>query len=70
MQTQAVFLAFCNDHPIVDTVQDFLIKLGIKPRMNLLEMAIFFTISCHRQTNQNYEQSWQKLGTFLVNKVL
>ena len=30
----------------------------------------FFTKSCHRQTYQNYEQSWQKLGTFLVNKVL
>ena len=30
----------------------------------------FFTISCHRQTYQNYEQSRQKLGTFLENKVL
>ena len=30
----------------------------------------FFTKSCHRQTYQNYEQSRQKLGTFLVNKVL
>ena len=30
----------------------------------------FFTLSCHRQTNQNYEQSRQKLGTFLENKVL
>ena len=29
----------------------------------------FFTISCHRQTYQNYEQSRQKLGTFLENKV-
>ena len=25
----------------VDTVQDFLIKLGIKPRMHLLEIGIF-----------------------------
>ena len=40
MQTQAVFLAFCNGHRI-DTVQDFLIQLGIKPRMHLLEMGIF-----------------------------
>ena len=30
----------------------------------------FFTKSCHCQTQQNYEQSRQKLGTFLENKVL
>ena len=30
----------------------------------------FFTISCNRQTYQNYQQSQQKLGTFLENKVL
>ena len=30
----------------------------------------FFTKKCHRQTYQNYEQSQQKLSTFLVNKVL
>ena len=30
----------------------------------------FFTKSCHHQTYQNYEQSRQKLGTFLENKVL
>ena len=30
----------------------------------------FFTISCHHQTYQNYEQSRQKMGKFLVNKVL
>jgi hypothetical protein len=30
----------------------------------------FFTISFHRQIYQNYEQSRQKLGTFLENKVL
>ena len=29
----------------------------------------FFTKSCHRQTYQNYEQSKQKLDTFLENKV-
>ena len=28
------------------------------------------TKSCHHQTYQNYEQSRQKFGTFLVNKVL
>ena len=30
----------------------------------------FFTISCHCQTYENYEQSQQKLGTVLKNKVL
>ena len=30
----------------------------------------FFTKWCHRQTYQNYEQSRQKLGTFLENKIL
>ena len=29
----------------------------------------FFTKSCHGQTYQNYEQSQQKLGTILENKV-
>ena len=54
----------------LDTVQDFLIKLGIKPHMHLLEKGIFYTISCHHHTYQNYEQSQQKiLGTYLENKV-
>ena len=30
----------------------------------------FITKKCHLQTFQNYEQSLQKLGTFLENKVL
>ena len=30
----------------------------------------FFIVSCHHQTYQNYEQSQQKLGTHLENKVL
>ena len=30
---------------------------------------LFFTKSCHCQTYQNYEQSRQKLGTILGNKV-
>ena len=30
---------------------------------------LIFTKSCHCQTCQNYEQSRQKLGTILVNKV-
>ena len=30
----------------------------------------FFNKKCHRQTYQNYEQSQEKLGTFLVKEVL
>ena len=29
----------------------------------------FFTKSCHPQTKQNYEQSWQKLGPILEIKI-
>ena len=36
------------------TIQDFLCKLGMKPHMKLLEISIFFTKSCHRQTYPNY----------------
>ena len=30
---------------VLDTVTDFLIKLGIKPRMHLLEISIFLLLS-------------------------
>ena len=39
----------------LDTVQDFLIKLGMKPRLHILKISIFFTKSSHCQTYQNYE---------------
>ena len=54
----------------IDTIQDFLCKLGMKPHMHLLEISILSLKKCHHQTHQNYEQSRQKLGTFLENKVL
>ena len=53
----------------VESVQDFLIKLDMKPRMHLVEISIFSPKACHRQTYQNYEQSRQKLRTILGNKV-
>ena len=37
--------------------------------MHLMEISIFLSKSCHCQTYQNYEQSRQKLGTILENKV-
>ena len=44
----------------------FLCKLDIKPHMHHHQL---FTLSCHHQAYQNYQQSKQKLGTFLDNKV-
>ena len=40
----------------LESVQYFLIELDMKPCMCLVEISIFFTKSCHRQTYQNYEQ--------------
>ena len=45
----------------LDTIQDFLCKLAMKPQMNLLEISIFFIISFHRQTYQNYQQPPKRL---------
>ena len=55
---------------ILESVQDFLIKLDMKPCMHLVEISIFFTKYCHPQTHQNYEQSRQKLGTFIKVDIL
>ena len=46
--------------------KDFLIKLATNAPIG---NKYFFTKYCHRQTYQNYEQSQQNLGTFLVNEV-
>ena len=46
---------------ILDTVTDFLIKMGIKPSMHLLEISIFSNKWCHSQTYQKYEQHPQRL---------
>ena len=54
-------------HCTVETIQDFLIKLDIKPLMHLLEISIFSLNNVIVQPN--HEQSRQKLGTFLGNKV-
>ena len=52
-------LSYCTQ--ALDSVQYFLVKLGIKPRMHLWEISIFFTKACHRQIYQNYEQPPQSL---------
>ena len=48
----------------------FFDQVGHQTTYVYIENKHFFTKSCHRQTYQNYEQSQQKLGTFLENKVL
>ena len=55
------------------------VKLRVRPRFfdqvgheNMYAFSgnmHFFTKSCHHLTYQNYEQSRQKLGTILENKV-
>ena len=55
----------------IESVQDFLIKLDMKPcTYASIGNKHFFTQSCKCQTFQNCEQSQQKLETYLENKVL
>ena len=54
----------------IESVQDFLIKLDMKPcTYASIGNKHFYTKSCHHQTYQNYEQSRQKLGRIFENKV-
>ena len=41
----------------LESVQDFLIRLDMKPCMQLLEISIFFTKSCHHQALLVYRAS-------------
>ena len=51
----------------IESVQDFLIKLDIKPLMHLLEISTFSLNSVIVRLTKIMKQ---KSGTFLVNKVL
>ena len=62
---------------LLDTVQDFLNKLGMKPCIHLVEISMFslnYVIvrptKITNRADKNYEQSRQEFGTFLENKVL
>ena len=48
----------------------FFDQIGHQSMYTFMGNKHFFTKQCHCQTYQNYEQSRQQLGTFLVNKVL
>jgi hypothetical protein len=50
--------------------QRFFVQVGHETTGACIGKKHFFTEQCHRQTNPNYEQSRQKLGTFLENKLL
>ena len=52
----------------VESVQGFFDQVGHETKYASSGNKHFFTKSC-RQTCQNYEQSRQKLGTILENKV-
>ena len=54
----------------VESAQDFLMKSGIKPLMHLFEISTFSLNNVIIRLTKNYEESRQKLGSFLVNKVL
>ena len=47
----------------------FFVQVGHQTTYASIGNRHFFTISCHHQAYQNYEQSRQKLGTFLENKI-
>ena len=70
-----LFVYFMKGKSKLDTVQDCLIMLGIKPCLHILKISIFFTESCHHQTYQNYEQPSQSLQNlyfqsyFLASKI-
>ena len=49
---------------------DFLIKLGIKPLMHLLEIGIFSEYHVIVRPTKIMNRADKKLGTFLENKVL
>ena len=46
----------------------FFCELGMKPYMHCVNHP-FFTVSYHRQSNQNYADCQKKLDSFLENKV-
>ena len=51
------------------TVQDLLCKLGMKPKMHVLESSIFFVYNIGIRLTKIINRADKKLGTFLVNKV-
>ena len=53
----------------IRVLSQFFVRVGHETMYAYSGNKHFFNKSCHRQTYQNYEQSQQKLGTILENKV-
>ena len=68
-QLLSLFCFVCWMALLLKTVQDFLCKLDMKPHKLESGNKHLLTISGQRQTYQCYQQSRQKLCTFLENKV-
>ena len=51
----------------LETFQDLLIKLGIKPLMPVLEISMFSLNNVIMSDLPKFEQSQKKFGTFFVN---
>ena len=65
-----IFLHKNSQGYTVETVQDFLIKLDIKPLMRLLEISIFSLNNVIVRLTKIMNSANKNLGTFLGNKVL
>ena len=54
---------------VVDTVTDFLIELGMKPCMHLVEISIFSLNNVTGRTTQNYfeNQKFDAFGEIVYN---
>ena len=68
-----IFSNFSSHCSIVESVQDFLIKLDMKPCMHLVEISIFslnlVIVRLTKIMNRADKNCGQKLGTKLENKV-
>ena len=61
---------FMNNHDVDTRYRPrFFDQVGHQIMYAFIGNKCFFTISCHCQTYRKYEQSQQKLGTFLESKV-
>ena len=62
----------CNIYIIyvIDTITDFLIKLGMKPCLHLVKISIFSLNNVTVRPTKIMNRINKKLDTFLENKVL
>ena len=61
---------YVEDRAKIDTVQDYLVKLGIKPSMHLWEISILSLNNAFVRPTKNHEQSRQKIGIFFRKQII